>query len=75
MYAFSATSISISRKIFLLFFSALHLSHQQKNSTYPSQAGAIGIILIMRIIFFPLDTTKIQSFGIICKVYCLNFHG
>ena len=51
MYAFSATSISISRKIFLLFFSALHLSHQQKNSTYPSQAGAIGIILIMRTIF------------------------
>ena len=68
MYAFPATSVSISRKIFLLFFNALHLCPQhKKNSTYPSQAGAIGIILIMRIIFFPLDTTKIQSFGIICK--------
>ena len=40
----------------------------QKNSTYPSQAGAIGIILIMRTIF-SLDTTKIQPFG--CRMFHL----
>ena len=44
----------------------------KKNSTYPSQAGAIGIILIMRIINSFQLPAKIQPFGIICKVYWLN---
>ena len=50
MYAFPATSVSISRKIFLLFLNALHLP-PTKNSTYPSQAGAIDINVSKHILF------------------------